>query len=67
MWDHPIGMQSPEGGRNMSVIIGLFTAGLIVSAGFLAAFLWALETGQYDDTETPAQRVLFDDISTNQK
>ena len=33
----------------MSVIIGLFTVGLIVSSGFLAAFVWALESGQYDD------------------
>lgn len=46
----------------MSVIIGLFTAGLIVSGGFLAAFLWALDNGQYDDVQTPAERVLFDDV-----
>ena len=51
----------------MSVIIGLFTAGLIVSSGFLAAFLWALDSGQYDDVNTPAKRVLFDDVPAPKK
>ena len=51
----------------MSIIIGLFTAGLIVSGGFLAAFLWALDAGQFDDVNTPARRVLFDDLPNDER
>jgi cbb3-type cytochrome oxidase maturation protein len=42
----------------MSVIFLLIAAGGIVAAGFLAAFVWAVNTGQFDDTTTPAVRVL---------
>ena len=36
----------------------------IVLAGFgVWAFYWAVKTGQYDDVETPAIRVLLDDDS----
>ena len=36
---------------------------LLLSAIGLGMFLWALHTGQLDDLETPAMRVLFDDDS----
>ena len=45
----------------MSVVIVLLIASLLVAGGFLAAFLWAVRSGQYDDLETPASRILFDD------
>jgi cbb3-type cytochrome oxidase maturation protein len=32
-----------------------------VAGGFLAAFVWAVQAGQFDDTVTPAVRVLLDD------
>lgn len=44
----------------MEVIVVLLIASIIVAAGFLAAFLWAVRTEQYDDLETPAVRMLFD-------
>jgi cbb3-type cytochrome oxidase maturation protein len=44
----------------MSVIILLIAAGGMVASGFLAAFVWAVRSGQFDDTCTPAVRVLFD-------
>jgi cbb3-type cytochrome oxidase maturation protein len=34
---------------------------LLVAVGFLAAFLWAVKSGQYKDTFTPSVRMLFDD------
>ncbi len=37
-------------------------AGVVVIAAVLA-FRWALRDGQFDDLETPALRVLFDDES----
>ena len=33
----------------------------MVALGFLAAFLWAVKSGQYKDTYTPSVRMLFDD------
>jgi cbb3-type cytochrome oxidase maturation protein len=34
---------------------------LLVAAGFLIAFLWAVRTGQFKDTYTPSVRILFED------
>ena len=44
----------------MSVIVMLIIAGGLVAGGFLIAFVWAVRTGQFDDTFTPAVRVLLD-------
>ncbi len=40
------------------ILIGIST---LVAAGFLAAFLWGVNNGQYDDDYTPSIRILFDD------
>lgn len=45
----------------MSVIVLLIAAGGAVAAGFLLAFVWAVRSGQFDDTCTPAIRMLLDD------
>jgi cbb3-type cytochrome oxidase maturation protein len=45
----------------MSVIILLIVASLIVGLIFLGAFIWSVRTGQYEDTLTPAMRMLLDD------
>lgn len=45
----------------MSVILILISASLLVAGGFLAAFLWSVRKGQFDDVETPAMRILFED------
>jgi cbb3-type cytochrome oxidase maturation protein len=34
---------------------------MLLAAGFLAGFLWAVKNGQYDDQYTPSVRILFDD------
>jgi cbb3-type cytochrome oxidase maturation protein len=47
----------------MSVIVLLIAAGGAVAVGFLGAFFWAVRSGQFDDTHTPAIRVLFDDLN----
>jgi cbb3-type cytochrome oxidase maturation protein len=47
----------------MSVLVGLIAAGGVVAAGFLMAFVWAVRTGQFDDTVSPALRILFDDVT----
>jgi cbb3-type cytochrome oxidase maturation protein len=45
----------------MSVIVLLIAAGGTVAGGFLCAFLWAVKSGQFDDTCTPAVRILGTD------
>ena len=45
----------------MNVLVYLIPAALILGLGALAAFLWALRNGQYDDLEGAAQRILRDD------
>lgn len=39
----------------------LIVVSLLVAAGFLIAFLWAVKSGQYKDTYTPSIRILFDE------
>ena len=45
----------------MTVLLFLIPIALILGALGLAAFLWALKSGQYDDLDGAAQRILFDD------
>jgi cbb3-type cytochrome oxidase maturation protein len=53
----------------MSVIIILLLASISIAGGFLIAFFWSVNDGQYDDDTSPAQRILFDKkkINTNKK
>jgi len=44
----------------MSAIVILLIASISVAAIFLAAFLWSVRSGQFDDDFSPAQRILFD-------
>jgi cbb3-type cytochrome oxidase maturation protein len=34
---------------------------ILVAGGFLTAFLWSVNKGQFDDDYTPSIRILFDD------
>lgn len=45
----------------MSVIFILVIASLVLAISFLAAFLWSVKNGQYDDDYTPSVRILFED------
>ncbi len=45
----------------MEVIIILILFSVVIAGGFLAAFIWATRSGQYDDTYSPSVRMLFDD------
>jgi cbb3-type cytochrome oxidase maturation protein len=49
----------------MSIVMLLIVAGGVVAGGFLAAFAWAVHTGQFDDTYTPAVRILLDDAGSH--
>lgn len=45
----------------MNILFLLIGVSLIAALVFLILFLWAVRSGQYDDTYTPSVRVLFDD------
>lgn len=45
----------------MSVIIVLIIVSVVVAVFFLGVFIYAVKTGQFDDTVSPAIRILFDD------
>jgi cbb3-type cytochrome oxidase maturation protein len=47
----------------MSIIVVLIIIGIVVAGGFLGGFIWAVKSGQYDDTYSPSVRMLFDDTN----
>ncbi len=47
----------------MNVLILLILASLVVALVFLTAFMWAVKSGQFDDTCTPSMRILTDDVT----
>ena len=51
----------------MDIILLLIGISLSIAAGFLGVFLWNLRSGQYDDTETPAIRILFENNNSKAK
>ena len=51
----------------MSAIYILIIVSFVVALGFLAAFFWAMRSGQYEDDFTPSVRILFDDKQDNNK
>ena len=44
----------------MEVIILLVILAIAVAGSFLVAFFWATKDGQFDDTFSPAVRILMD-------
>ena len=50
----------------MSVMILLLGASLIVALIFLAAFIWSVKNGQYDDDFSPSHKILFEDKPTKE-
>lgn len=45
----------------MNIFYLLIGVSLFAALIFLAAFIWAVRNGQFDDNETPARRILFED------
>ena len=57
-----LGARSPgREGTLMDSLLILVPAALVLGLLALAAFLWALRNGQYDDPDGAAGRILFDD------
>ncbi len=42
----------------MIVLLVLIPLSFVIAVAFLGSFVWAVRTGQFEDTETPALRML---------
>ncbi len=51
----------------MSVVFILVFVAIIMAGAFLVSFIWAVKSGQYEDTYTPSVRILFDDPEIKEK
>jgi len=49
----------------MDALLLLIPIALFLGLLGLGAFLWSLKSGQYDDLDGAAERILFDDTSLN--
>jgi len=45
----------------MSIIYALIPLSIFLAACFLGAFIWAVRSGQYEDTCTPSMRLLTEE------
>jgi len=45
----------------MSTIYLMIPVTLLIAGGFLLAYIWSVRNGQFEDTTTPAMRMLSDD------
>ncbi len=45
----------------MNVLYFLVPLAILLASAGIAAFMWAVRNGQFDDVETPAIRMLLDD------
>lgn len=50
-----------EGGPVVTVLLYLIPAALFLGLLGLVAFLWSLRSGQFEDLDGAAERILFDD------
>ncbi|MBT3360272.1 MAG: cbb3-type cytochrome oxidase assembly protein CcoS [Rhodospirillales bacterium] len=48
----------------MNTLLLLIPVSLIVGLVALGAFMWAMRSGQFDDLDGAANRILFDDDET---
>jgi cbb3-type cytochrome oxidase maturation protein len=51
----------------MIVIYILIPIAIILGGAFLSAFIFMVRSGQYDDLDTPAQRILIEEQNFNSK
>jgi len=51
----------------VTIIYLLIPLGLVVLVLAVGAFFWAVRSGQFDDMDTPAWRILLDDDSAPPK
>jgi cbb3-type cytochrome oxidase maturation protein len=45
----------------MSILFFLIPISLALAVCFVIGFVWSVKSGQYDDLDTPAYRILLDE------
>lgn len=50
--------------KKMNILYFLVPLALILAFVGIGAFVWSVRNGQFEDVETPAMRVLFEDEET---
>ena len=51
----------------MEIMFVMLLVSLFLALIFLASFIWANKTGQYEDDVTPGMRILYDDEEVKEK
>ena len=51
----------------MNILYLMVLCSISIGLVFLALFIWWVKSGQSDDLETPAHRILFDDSNFKNK
>ncbi len=51
----------------MELVYFLMPAAILLALVGLIAFVWAVRAGQFKDLETPARRILFDEIPSTKE
>ncbi|MEO9967067.1 MAG: cbb3-type cytochrome oxidase assembly protein CcoS [Reichenbachiella sp.] len=50
----------------MKILVILIIVSLFIALLFLALFIWSVKSDQYDDTDSPSMRILYDDKPKSQ-
>lgn len=50
----------------MNILYWLMALAVLFVLVFVGFYLWAVKSGQFDDLESPAQRILLDETETTQ-
>ena len=56
-----------DGGAAVSVVLILILASLAMALLFLGCFIWAVRSGQFEDTCTPSMRILTDEAASEKQ
>lgn len=48
----------------MNILLILIPLSLILAGGALAACIWAIKSGQYRDVDSPAHKLVFEDMDS---
>ena len=51
----------------MAILYIMIGLSLSMSIGFVIAFIWSIKSGQQDDLNTPAMRILMDEKKTKNR
>lgn len=51
----------------MKILVVLIAVSLIIALLFLILFVWSVKSDQYEDTDSPSMRILYEDKPSSGK